>query len=71
MILSICSEFYQTGTPHFSLEGVCPSIQFFWQKLISWWNEKGSENVALRALDILYGYRPESNILQALKSECH
>ena len=36
-------------------------------RLISWWNEKGSENVALSALDILYGYKPESNILQALK----
>ena len=23
MILSNCSEFYQIGTPHFSLEGVC------------------------------------------------
>ena len=56
--------------PHenlFHLLYECPSIQFFWQKLISWWNEKGSENVALRALDILYGYKPESNILQALK----
>ena len=50
---------------HFLYE--CHSIQIFWQRLISWWNEKGSENVALRALDILYGYKPESNILQALK----
>ena len=24
VILSICSEFYQIGTPHFSLEGVIP-----------------------------------------------
>ena len=44
----------------------CPSIQFFWQKVISWWNEKRSENVTLSALDILYGYKPESNLFQAL-----
>ena len=43
------------------------SIQILLQRVISWWNEKGSENVALSALDILYGYKPESNILQALK----
>lgn len=41
-------------------------IQFFWQRAISWWNEKRSENVTLSALDILYGYKPESNIFQAL-----
>ena len=47
----------------------CPweSIQILWQRVVSWWNQKGSENVALSALDILYGYKPESNILQALK----
>ena len=44
----------------------CPRIQFFWQKVISWWNEKRSENVTLSALDILYGYKPESNLFQAL-----
>ena len=36
-----------------------PSGQFFWQRVISWWNEKRSENVTLSALDILYGYKPE------------
>ena len=25
----------------------CPSIQVFWQRVISWWNEKRSENVTL------------------------
>ena len=44
----------------------CPSIQVFWQRVISWLNEKRSENVTLSALDILYGYKPESNIFQAL-----
>ena len=44
----------------------CPSTQVFWQRVISWWNEKRSENVTLSALDILYGYKPESNIFQAL-----
>ena len=34
--------------------------------VISWWNEKRSENVTLSALDILHGYKPESNIFQAL-----
>ena len=43
-----------------------PCIQFFWQRAISWWNEKTSENVTLSALDILYGYKPESNNFQAL-----
>ena len=32
----------------------CPNIQIFWQRVISWWNEKRSENVTLSALDILY-----------------
>ena len=40
-------------------------IQFFWQRAISWWNEKRSENVTLSALDILYGYKHESNNFQA------
>ena len=44
----------------------CPSTQSFWQRVISWWNEKRSENVSLSALGILYGYKPESNIFQAL-----
>ena len=44
----------------------CPSTQVFWQRVISWWNEKRSENVILSALDILYGYKSESNIFQAL-----
>lgn len=43
----------------------CPSIQIFWQRVISWWNEKRSENVTLSTSDILYGYKPESNIFQA------
>ena len=29
VILSICSAFYQIGTPHFSLEGVVVNISFF------------------------------------------
>ena len=28
VILSICSEFYQIGTPHFSLEGVPRATQY-------------------------------------------
>ena len=39
---------------------------FFLQRVISWWSERRSENVTLSALDILYGYKPESNIFQAL-----
>ena len=37
----------------------CPSTQFFWQMLISWWDEKRSENVTLNTTDILYVYRPQ------------
>ena len=33
----------------------CPSTQM----VISWWNEKRSENVTLNATDILYRYKPE------------
>ena len=40
----------------------CPSTQTFRQMVISWWNEKRSENVTLNATDILYGYKPELNI---------
>ena len=35
----------------------CPSIQIFWQRVISWWNEKRLENVTLSTSDILYGYK--------------
>jgi len=44
----------------------CPRTQTFWQMVIAWWNEKRSETVALNATDILYGYKPESNLFQAL-----
>ena len=48
----------------------------FWQMVISWWNEKRSENVTLNATDILYGYKPELNICLALNyyviiAKCH
>ena len=46
----------------------CPSTQIFWQMVISWWNEKRSENVTLNATDIVYGYKPELNI--CLRSGC-
>ena len=36
--------------------------------IYSWWNEKRSENVTLNALDILYGYKSESNIFQTLNN---
>ena len=54
----------------------CPSTQTFWQMVISWWNEKRSENVTVNATDILYGYKPELNISQALNhyviiAKCH
>ena len=55
--------------PHenlFHLLYECPSTQIFWQMVISWWNEKRSENVTLNATDILYGYKPELNICLAL-----
>ena len=44
----------------------CPGTQTFWQMVIVRWNEKRSETVALNATDILYGYKPESNLFQAL-----
>jgi len=44
----------------------CPWTQTFWQRVIAWWNEKRSETVALNATDILYGYKPESNLFQTL-----
>ena len=34
--------------------------------VIAWWNKKRSESVALNATDILYGYKPESDLFQAL-----
>ena len=40
--------------PHknlFHLLYECPSIHVFWQRVISWWNERRSENVTLSALD--------------------
>ena len=43
-----------------------PRTQTFWQMVIAWWNEKRSETVALNATYILYGYKPESNLFQAL-----
>ena len=55
--------------PHenlFHLLYECPCIQSFWQRVIRWWNEKRSENVTLSPTDILYGYKPEVNIFQAL-----
>ena len=58
-----CDRFSYPHENLFHLLYECPSIQFFWQRVISWWNEKGSENVTLSALDILCGYKPESNIL--------
>ena len=48
----------------------CPSTQSFWQRVISWWNDKRSENVTLGALDILYGYKPKANIFQVLNHYC-
>ena len=69
MKLRISPSCDRCSHPHenlFHLLYECPSIQVFWQRLISWWSERRSENVTLSALDILYGYRPESNIFQAL-----
>ena len=39
----------------------CPGTQSFCQIVISWWNERRSENVTLNATDILYGYKSELN----------
>ena len=58
-----CDRFSHPRENLFHLLYECPSIQIFWQRVISWCNEKGSENVSLSALDILCGYKPESNIL--------
>ena len=44
----------------------CPRTQTFWQIVIAWWNKKQPEIVVLNAKDILYGYKPESNLFQAL-----
>jgi len=43
-----------------------PRTQTFWQMVIAWWNKERSETLALNATDILYGYKPESNLFQAL-----
>ena len=43
--------------PHknlFHLLYECPSTHFFWRSVISWWNEKRSENVTLSALAIIH-----------------
>ena len=54
---------------------IAPVFKFFWRRVISCWNERRSENVTLSALNILYGYKPESNIFQALTHyvivKCH
>ena len=39
----------------------CPVIQIFWQSVISWWNEKRSENVTLRLLPTFAGALWEKN----------
>lgn len=44
----------------------CPRTQTIWQMVIAWWNKKWSEAVVLNATDILHGYKPESNLFQAL-----
>ena len=41
-----CSHPYENL---FHLLHDCPSIQVFWHRVISWWNERKSENVTLRA----------------------
>jgi len=58
-----CSQPYE-NLLHLLYE--CPRTQTFWQMVITWWNEKRSETVALNVPDILYGYKPESNLFQAL-----
>ena len=62
-----CDRFSHPHENLFHLLYGCPITQFFWQRVISLWNEKRSGNVTLSALDILYGYKPESNIFPALK----
>jgi len=44
----------------------CPRTENFWQMVIAWWIEERSQKVASYATDILYGYKPESNLFQAL-----
>ena len=61
---SLSCSHHQENLFHLLYE--CPSIQVFWQRVISWWNERRSENLTLSAFDILYGYKPESNSFQAL-----
>ena len=61
---SLSCSHHQENLFHLLYE--CPSIQVFWQRVISWWNERRLENVTQSALDILYGYKPESNIFQSL-----
>ena len=58
-----CSQPYE-NLLHLLYE--CPGSQTFSQMVITWWNEKRSETVALNATDILYGYKPESNLFQSL-----
>lgn len=45
----------------------CPKTRTFWQAVIGWWNEKRSENAALNATYILYGYKLESNFFDFAK----
>ena len=42
----------------------CPTMKFFWGKVIDWWNRKRSENINPNPTEVLYEYRPESNLNQ-------
>ena len=42
----------------------CPAIKFFLGKVIDWWNRKRSENINPNPTEVLYEYRPESNLNQ-------
>ena len=35
--------------------------QNFWEKVVDWWNRKRSENINPNPMEVLYGYKPESN----------
>ena len=56
------SEFFLKRNTRFMIKEYMTDCMF---KFV-WWNEKRLKNVPLRALDILYGCKPESNIFQAL-----
>ena len=44
----------------------CEIVMPFWKEVLKWWNQKREENIQnIKAVDVLYGFKPESSKLFA------